>query len=125
MEIEKNNTMVVEGATFAVDYMNQQLDGYAQCSNLTLNNITDARIMSHGDHILNGNDVKDYTIVLQTVPGEGIFEVTLRNTVGFNKTNQFEVMGTISRLNLYGKQSSCITDFHLKLYCFCKSLLSN
>jgi hypothetical protein len=125
MEIEKNNTMVVEGATFAVDYMNQQLDGYAQCSNLTLNIITDARIMSHGDHILNGNDVKDYTIVLQTVPGEGIFEVTLRNTVGFNKTNQFEVMGTISRLNLYGKQSSCITDFHLKLYCFCKSLLSN
>ncbi|RZC39846.1 DUF229 domain containing protein [Asbolus verrucosus] len=123
VQIDKNDTMVIEGANFAVEYMNHQLEGYGQCSNLTLYNISDARIMTHGDHILNGNEVRDYMIVLQTSPGDGIFEVTLRSSIGYNKTYQYEVMGTISRLNLYGKQSACITDFHLKLYCYCKSLL--
>src|SRR5699024_928025 len=108
---------------FVVDYINDQLEGYAQCADLALNNITDARIMTHNDDILSQNEIKDYTIIIETIPGNGIFEVTLRHTVGYNKTNSFEVMGTISRLNLYGKQSACITDFHLKLYCYCKSLL--
>ncbi|XP_044266992.1 uncharacterized protein LOC123012869 isoform X2 [Tribolium madens] len=117
-EIEKNNSLVVEAATFAVEYMNLQLEGYAQCANLTLESITDARLMTHGEHITNGDEVKDYMIIFETVPGNGVFEVTLRNTA-----KHFEVMGTISRLNLYGKQSACITDFHLKLYCYCKNLL--
>ncbi|KAJ3655276.1 hypothetical protein Zmor_014412 [Zophobas morio] len=123
VEVEKNSSLVIEAANFAVDYMNQQLEGYAQCSELTMNNITDARVMTHNEDILGGNEIKDFMIILETVPGNGVFEVTLRNTIGFNKTNQFEVMGTISRLNLYGKQSACITDFHLKLYCYCRSLL--
>lgn len=125
VEIDKNDSMVIEAANFAVDYINQQLEGYAQCSNLTLENINDARIMTHGEDILNGNEVKDYMIILQTVPGDGVFEVTLRRTAENDKANKYEVMGTISRLNLYGKQSACITDFHLKLYCYCKNLLGN
>lgn len=122
VEAATNASNVVEAANFAVSYINNQLAGYAQCSELMLWNVTNARIMTHNDKILEGNDVKDYMLILQTLPGEGIFEITLRST--YNKTYPFEVMGTISRLNLYGKQSACITDFHLKLYCYCKSLLS-
>ncbi|EFA03493.1 uncharacterized protein LOC662511 isoform X2 [Tribolium castaneum] len=125
IEIERNNSLVVEAANYAVDYMNFQLEGYAQCSNLTLESINDARIMTHEEHITNGNEVKDYMIIIETVPGNGVFEVTLRSTVGGQRANHFEVMGTISRLNLYGKQSACITDFHLKLYCYCKNLLGD
>ncbi|RZC39844.1 DUF229 and/or Phosphodiest domain containing protein [Asbolus verrucosus] len=121
IQIDKNDSVVIDGANFAVKYINQQLKGYAQCSNLTLYNIPEARIMTYGEHILNGSSVKDYTITFQTLPGKGTFEVTLRSVSENNSAHRYEVMGPISRLNLYGQQSNCITDFHLKLYCYCKS----
>lgn len=76
--------------------------------------------MSNDASIKIDNAVQDVMITIKTVPGEAIFEVTVRI---FETENRREIMGTVSRLNLYGKQSSCITDFHLKLYCYCKSLL--
>lgn len=120
LEVPMNSPIVVEAANFAVDYINQELEGYAQCANLSLDEISNARLMTHVDHIKGKNKIEDYMITLRTLPGEGIFEVTIRHSeVG----NKFDVMGSISRLNLYGKQSSCITDFHMKLYCYCKNLL--
>lgn len=119
-EVSNNSPIVVDAANYAVEYINLELEGYAQCANLSLNAILNARLMTHVDHIEGKNRIEDYMITLRTLPGEGIFEVTVRfSTIG----NKYEVMGSISRLNLYGKQSSCITDFHMKLYCYCKSLL--
>ncbi|KAJ8921093.1 hypothetical protein NQ315_015891 [Exocentrus adspersus] len=119
-EINKTSTVVVQAANFAVDYINGELEGYAQCANLTLDVISNARLMTHESHIEGDNKIKDYMLTIRTLPGEGIFEMTVRHSVVRGK---FEVIGSISRLNLYGKQSSCISDFHLKLYCYCKSLL--
>lgn len=125
VEIDTNNPFVIEAANFAVENMNQQLEGYAQCSNLSLNSVKQARVMTHNGIILNANEIKDYMIVLETVPGNGIFEVTLRSIDGQDQVKPFEIMGTISRLNLYGRQSACVSEFHLKLYCFCKNLLGH
>ncbi|XP_066260686.1 uncharacterized protein [Euwallacea similis] len=123
-EIDVNNKKVISAAHFAVDQINVQLQGYAQCAVLELANIERARIMSYNDeHITNSNAFKDYILVLTTVPGDAKFEVTVRARLQKSSETDLEITGTISRINPYGKQSSCITDFHLKLYCFCKSLI--
>ncbi|CAH1954114.1 unnamed protein product [Acanthoscelides obtectus] len=119
-ELDKNSSVVIDVATFAVNYINLELQGYAQCANLTLLDILNARLMSHSGDIEGLNNIQDYMITIKTIPGEAIFEVTVRY---FEIDHKYAVIGTISRLNLYGKQSACITDFHLKLYCFCKNFL--
>ncbi|VEN58507.1 unnamed protein product [Callosobruchus maculatus] len=121
-ELDTNSSEVFEVASFAVEFINMELQGYAQCANLTLMEILNARLMSHSGSDIEGvSNIKDYMITIKTVPGEAIFEVTVRYSEDERK---YSVIGSISRLNLYGKQSACITDFHLKLYCYCKSLLS-
>nr|XP_023013042.1 uncharacterized protein LOC111503061 [Leptinotarsa decemlineata] len=121
-EIGVDMPEVLKAASFAVENMNQQLVGYAQCSRLRLDLVLNARLMTYDGKITEDDDkTEDYMLTVRTLPGEGVFEVTLRYNT--NLTGNYSIVGTISRLNLYGKQSSCITDFHLKLYCFCKSFL--
>lgn len=120
-EIETKSKEVVAAANFAVEYINKALEGYAQCAKLVWNSIVNARLMIHGEEIRAGNNkIQDYMLTIKTVPGGAIFEVTVRH---FLTDSHYDVIGTIGRLNLYGKQSACITDYHLKLYCYCKSLL--
>ncbi|KAL1458550.1 hypothetical protein WDU94_008688 [Cyamophila willieti] len=60
---------------------------------------------------------RDYTISVMTVPGLATFEATMRyNTVFDSK----DIIGDVSRLNLYANQSSCVDDARLKLYCYCR-----
>ncbi|CAG9853694.1 unnamed protein product [Phyllotreta striolata] len=109
---------VTEAARSVVSNINYMLRGYAQCAELALDEVINARIMRPqmtGDY-----KIFDYMLTLRTSPNQAVFEATVRTT---EKNNSFEIIGSISRLNLYGKQSLCITDFHLKLYCYCKKLL--
>ncbi|CAG9825535.1 unnamed protein product [Phaedon cochleariae] len=122
VEVDANATNVLEAAAFAVGNMNQQLKGYAQCAILNLDAVLSARLMTHTEEITGEHKIQDYMLTLRTLPGAGVFEVTVRY---MEEKNTYSITGTISRLNLYGQQSSCITDFHLKLYCYCKSLLSH
>ncbi|KAF7266291.1 hypothetical protein GWI33_020323 [Rhynchophorus ferrugineus] len=122
VEVPINNTQVIEAATFTVSHINGLLKGYAECAPLKLDNIQTARLLYHeGEHIKNSEDLKDFTIVFGTIPSNAIFEATVR----FVKNVTDSITGSISRLNLYGKQSLCMTDYHLKLYCYCSKLLMN
>lgn len=120
VEIPTNNSRVEKAAKAAFDHINGLLKGYAQCAHLTLNKILDARLMTQTSHINGSNMLSDYMLTLNASPSEAVFEVTVRYA---EKAKTFEIIGTISRLNLYGKQSTCVTDFHLKLYCYCVNLL--
>ncbi|CAH1133732.1 unnamed protein product [Ceutorhynchus assimilis] len=144
--ISTNDSEVISAAKFAVYHINSQLAGYAQCAILDLDDIINARVTVYKeDHITNKRSTKDYMLTLQTKPGDGIFEVTVRsralkkkakrnvdsvtrNKIEIEKSaldeERFNITGTISRLNLYGKQSYCVTDFHSKLYCYCTNLLN-
>lgn len=109
-------------ANFVVDYMNILLSEFVQCAKLNLSKIMEARIgepsnsldMGDVEHI-----VHDYTVVIDTEPGHGLFEATVRHT-----SDGWNITGTISRINLYGKQSYCVDNYHLKLYCYCDSSIS-
>lgn len=116
MDIEINNK-VLDAAKSAVDNINFQLEGYTQCAKLTLDTVIDAKLVWNPS--VKKNTSLDYSLTLRTLPSQAVFEVTMSNL----RNDSFEVIGSISRLNLYGDQSSCITDFHLKLYCYCVSLL--
>ncbi|XP_031351350.1 uncharacterized protein LOC116176732 isoform X2 [Photinus pyralis] len=118
--ISKNDSVVIDATKFVVNYLNNQLKGYAECANLTLAEIYDARIHAVKDNLKGNTYSEDYTVVFRTVPGDGKFEATIRRYVSKKgKKTHFDVMGTVSRINLYGSQSLCMTDFHLKLYCYC------
>lgn len=107
-------------ARMMVDTMNQMVRVYSKCQRLYLNSISDANILASNNAI--GNVTKnfvDITVRLQTKPGLGEFEATVR----VDNVHGLELTGTISRTNLYGNQSQCIDDTKIKLYCFCDSLL--
>lgn len=124
--IDINHAVVTEVAEFAVNYMNTLLEGYADCSNLTLNAVYNARIIfNNGTEIDEDKEYDDYMITLETQPGGGVFEVTIRKYINATNGSVFEVIGTVSRINLYGDQSRCVSDFHMKLYCYCKYLLKH
>lgn len=111
---------VVRVARMMVDTMNQMVKIYSKCHRLYLNSISDANILTSNDAI--GNVTKgfvDITVRLQTRPGFGEFEATVR----VDDVHGLELTGTISRTNLYGNQSQCIDDTKIKLYCFCDNLM--
>lgn len=121
-KLKVDDEVVVFVANFVVNYMNILLNDFVQCSKLNLSKIIDAGIgepsnsleMGEVEHI-----VQDYTVVIDTEPGHGLFEATVRHT-----SDGWNITGTISRINLYGKQSYCVDNYHLKLYCYCDSSIS-
>ena len=106
-------------ARLIVSRMNDMIKPYPQCQRLQLNSVFSANLGTSSTIFRNvTNHFVDVAVRLQTRPGLGEFEATAR----IHENNNFELTGTISRINLYGKQSHCIDDYKLKLYCFCDSL---
>lgn len=56
-------------------------------------------------------NIKNYT-------GEGELEATVTH-----HKNRFELTADISRINMYGNQSHCISDPFYQKYCYCNDLL--
>ncbi|XP_075545463.1 uncharacterized protein LOC142579300 [Dermacentor variabilis] len=62
----------------------------------------------------------DYVLHVETAPGGAIFEGTVRT---YNNGNPSEVLGDVSRLNLYKGTADCMEMAHLKKFCSCTPLL--
>ena len=78
------------------------------------------RSISRTDETYNLGDSKIFIIQLYVNPGMALFETVLRS---YPKENKFEIIGEITRINLYGKQPHCLNDKLLNSFCFCKDLL--
>ena len=118
--LQNNEQVVLDVVNFTIAHLNDKLFHYKQCVPLTLGDVLDARSLFQTANVT--KEVTDYEVSFVTKPGDGVFEVTVRKKYvdGYHK---FEITGTVSRINLYGEQSSCVDDFHIKLYCFCRYLL--
>ncbi|KAI4464208.1 hypothetical protein MML48_3g00011732 [Holotrichia oblita] len=123
VKIATNESVVVEAANFTVDFINRLLVGYADCVSLELDEVLDSSLQMQQQDIEGKRSKRDYTLTLRTKPGSALFEATVRRESKENQNYDYEIVGTISRINLYGRQSLCMADFHLKLYCFCRQLL--
>ncbi|XP_050081796.1 uncharacterized protein LOC126569042 [Anopheles aquasalis] len=113
--LAKNEPQVIQAARFALDRVNHLLLEYPQCSVLHLNSIEDASVGMSPENITAKHKFSDISVRFVTKPGEGEFEATVR----IDSNNNSFLTGTVSRTNLYGKQSYCVDDYRLKLYCFC------
>jgi hypothetical protein len=102
-----------------VEHLNSLLKPYGVCSKLQLREVKYAYLQSPPEHFNKGTinqGLKDYVLVIRTTPGDALIEATVRHNIG---TGNIQVAGGVSRINTCGNQSSCITDPHLKLYCYC------
>ncbi|XP_033606143.1 uncharacterized protein LOC111861266 isoform X3 [Cryptotermes secundus] len=104
-----------------VEHLNSLLKPYGVCSQLHLAEVKSATVEYPLEHLYEktkDQGLKDYVLVVRTTPGDALFEATVRHHIG---NSSVQVVGAVSRINTYGSQSSCVTDFHMKLYCYCKS----
>lgn len=115
-DLPATDPRVSEVARLIVNEINSMIKPHSQCQRLRLNSVFSANLGTSNTNFRNvTNNFVDVTVRLQTRPGLGEFEATAR----IHENNNFELTGTVSRTNLYGKQSHCIDDYKLKLYCFC------
>ncbi|KAF6215426.1 hypothetical protein GE061_010179 [Apolygus lucorum] len=105
-----------EAAASVVLQINSLLTGYRQCSTLKISKLINARLEEVPNKESLKYSFKDYIVTLETTPGKGLFEATVR----YKLNAGFTVLGAVSRLNMYGNQSSCISNYALKLYCYCE-----
>lgn len=117
-ELPTNDGRVQRAARYIVKLINDRLKDHPQCRVLYLNSITDATVAAPHHKIVKELGISDYsidiTLRLQTKPGLGLFESTVRMS-SFSTA----LTGTISRINLYSSQSYCIDDYALKMFCYC------
>lgn len=111
-EINKNSKKIEQIANFAVEKLNFDLSSYENCAKLELSQILSA------NEFEDSNSNFDYLITFEVLPSHGQMEATIR-CKDDNCSTDREVLGEISRINLYGNQSYCIEDAIMKKYCFC------
>lgn len=61
-----------------------------------------------------------YLILIQTTPGDGLFEATVK----VDSEGNISLFGVPSRTNKYGDQSACISDHIRRNFCYCNNLLN-
>ncbi|XP_031636443.1 uncharacterized protein LOC116349218 isoform X2 [Contarinia nasturtii] len=119
----KNDKIVKDAVKFVINNINQSLKNYthddrkqALCAELKLKKVSDV----HKAEFHDGNDhYDDYLLKFEVAPSDGWFESTVRHRPDIN---EFEVTGTVSRLDSYGSQGNCIKVDYLRKYCFCTGI---
>ncbi|CAL7949038.1 unnamed protein product [Xylocopa violacea] len=112
-DVPLDDNSLQDKAAFLVSELNEMLKKFVQCAKLKLKEIKAAKAWKNEGK---GSQLVDYTITVQTEPGDAIFEGTVRNR---NEDKRNKLVGSVSRLNAYGKQSSCVDEFNMRLYCYC------
>ena len=110
---------VIEVSNHIVASMNEFLSKEKEnCAKLKLFKIHSAKIQHAPKTDTEWESSTNYVVVLETVPGGGLFEATTR----YFSSSKMKLLGDVNRINEYGNQSSCITDHFLHLYCYCKQV---
>ena len=123
--INPDDPVVQKAAIFVVSKMNDDLREHGDsCVQLTLEVIATARTLEVKRPFNVGRysfPQSMYQFSFETSPGRGLFEATTMH----QSNGVFTLIGDISRVNMYGGQSDCITHVRHKLFCYCKSFLVN
>ncbi|XP_077518259.1 uncharacterized protein LOC144128602 [Amblyomma americanum] len=106
---------VARVASFLVASINGIIAPYKSlCAVLKVSAVKSARVfLRHA----NASSL-DYLLHLETSPGGALFETTVRT---YNDGRPSELLGDVSRLNLYKGQADCVQSASIKKFCFCTS----
>lgn len=117
-DISKNDSIGLQAVYFVIDYMNDELkknkDGKF-CAKILLDKISFVRMADNAEQ-----KYSDYMVMFRAKQSNGWFESTVRY---FFESGNFEMTGSVSRLDMYGSQSKCMRNDHLKKYCYCNRKL--
>ena len=107
---------VTRSAYASVNHINNDLllNHSDICETLALKEVIDAQYMN-GDEA--GQTYYDYVLMFVTEPGGAVFDATVRHSVTHGG---YEVQGDIARISWYGSTASCIDDYYIRFYCYCK-----
>ena len=112
--VSNNDFIMLISASFLVSEINRMLKDYPQCEIVKLNRIVSVEMWSMDSK--EKENLIDYSILAETEPGLINFYGTVRSVNNANWT----VVGPIIRSTPSGEQSSCVEDFLLRLFCYCK-----
>lgn len=117
---DKNDNIVKHAVQFVIDFMNNELKPYthddnkhALCAKLTLKSISYSR---RAEYLHVSDPYNVYIMVFQAAPSNGWFEATVRYHI---INHDFELSGSVSRLDTYSSQSKCMKQDNLRKYCYC------
>jgi len=117
------DTRVQEAARVLMDHVNNFIlltDEKQLCASLTYNKTLSAHILVPPANLREGNKGhrEDYLrVAVEVNPSGAQLEAVVRKRFG----RKPEVLGDVNRINEYGKQSACINDIKLEMYCLCKT----
>lgn len=116
---DKNNLIVRGAVKFVLDYINKELAKHSNgskklCAELKLKQISYAKKAEYHSAEV---PFDDYMIVFEASPSGAWLESTVRRNL---QTKKFEITGSVSRLNVYASQSTCMKIDYLRKYCYCK-----
>lgn len=126
--IHKDSAIVRRIANYSIDFINNYLNEFENgtiaklCAKLHLHKIKLANraittISNNKKKTKIYNIIETYHIIMIAKPGDGLFESSVRHYPYDN--NKLEMTGSISRLNMYAKDSKCLEDGGAKKYCHC------
>ncbi|XP_047491338.1 uncharacterized protein LOC125040694 isoform X2 [Penaeus chinensis] len=119
-EVSVDDKILLDAATYTVSQLNEQLARFEECAQLYVQKIIRGQVGSRrkGAESKEKHPISVITVLFETLPGEGKLEATLTH-----HKNEFELTAEISRVNMYGNQSHCISDPFYQRYCYCNDLL--
>lgn len=124
--IDKKDSIVKQAVKYVINYINTNLASDARmpnstrplCAHFKLKSIISAK-----KSVNNEVDVSkklSYLIIFDVTPSNAKFETTVEYSSSFlPRRDKFVITGSISRLNEYSTQSSCVNTDNLKKYCYC------
>lgn len=101
----------VKAANALIEQLNLMLEDFEVCADLELFRVDSAAVETGRGT----SKVNDYQLQVTTTPGHAKLEATVRED-----HNTFTLVGSVSRLNVYGNQSICVNDPKIKLICYCQ-----
>lgn len=114
-----NATSVLNASKAIIKHVNKKTENIRdKCAELKTTAILQAQSNQPTSALKGGtNMIQDYLIVIKVTPSDGEFEATVRYS---SRDDTYRVQGDANRINMYGNQSSCISDQFLLPVCYCK-----
>lgn len=121
--VSLSDPIILDVVQYALQYTNDELQAFddkhplsdgakkRRCAQLKMRSVSYAGRSTETDNV-----ERAHLVVFQTTPGDGWFEAT----VLLNTTNgSYHLSDSVSRLNSYASQSSCMPNEAMKKYCYC------
>ncbi|XP_064088058.1 uncharacterized protein LOC135202528 isoform X2 [Macrobrachium nipponense] len=120
-EADAKDIYLKKAAKHAVATLNEGLAAFPNCSQLRLDQVMRGRVGTASRNTrpkMRETAITSYIVTFSTVPGGAIMEASVKR-----RKEDYKVSSEISRINMYGNQSHCISDEIYRKYCFCNDLL--